>query len=76
MSLLLLPLASLAREALLAFPVLAFFTFTSFAFATLPFSFLLFSSHLLLELERKEFFRVVVRLDEFCVGELPDVRER
>ena len=50
-SLPLLPLTSLAHEALLAFLALAFFTFASFVFVTLPFSFLPFLSHPLLELE-------------------------
>ena len=62
-SLPLLPLASLARDALLTFPALTFFmlallSFTSFVFAMLLFLLLSFPMHTLFELEHKEIFRV------------------
>ena len=73
-----LPLASLTRDALLAFPALAFLMLTLLpllSFALLALALLPLPPHSLLEFERHEIFGVTWQLGEGFVIVLPDVGE-
>ena len=77
-SLPLLPLASLARDALLAFPALALLLLTLLplpSLALLALALLSFPSHPLLEFELQDILGVAWRLSEGFVVVLPDVGE-